>query len=221
MGSVSPVKKLVASNKQVVHYKATSGFIFQLFVKSQVQGLQISMGDLMTYPLTLTPPSVATIDGFFAKTNKAKGMSYLTGKGDIYTSIHENCALIQDGNSSFYMSNVPPTMKTISQRIFASLPKSTELIFSTDTYCERLESPKSAERNLRGCGERYIVEGINVRRPHDWGTFLTNDENKRSFIRLLRDHWSSPDMAEEISQRALIFIEDGQAYKISSSSDHT
>lgn len=48
--------------------------------ESQVQGLQNSISELMTYPLILTPYSVATIDGFFAKTSKAKGMNYLIGK---------------------------------------------------------------------------------------------------------------------------------------------
>ena len=175
----------------------------------------------MTYPLTLTPYSVSTIDGFFAKTNKAKGMNYLINKDNEVNVVPENCALIQDGNSSFYMSNVPPTMKTISERIFASLPKAAVVIFSTDTYVDRLRSPKSAERNSRGCGDCYIVEGINVRRPPDWNNFLLNDENKRSFIHLLRLHWGSSDMANEISQRTIIFIENGQAYNISSHDGHT
>ena len=65
MASTAPEQKLIASNQKVI------------FVKSQVLGLQVSISDLMTYPLTLTPYSMATIDGFFAKTNKAQEMNYL------------------------------------------------------------------------------------------------------------------------------------------------
>ena len=75
--------------------------------------------------------------------------------------------------------------QTISQRIFGSLPAATETIFSTDSYVDRLHSPKSAERNRRGYGEKFIVEGLNIHRPVDWKAFLTNDENKTSFKHLL------------------------------------
>lgn len=88
------------ANKQVVQYKATSGFLFQLFIKSQVQGLQLSISELLTYLLTMTPYSITTTDGFFAKTNKAKGMNYLINKKNERMFIPENYALIQDGNSS-------------------------------------------------------------------------------------------------------------------------
>ena len=55
--------------------------------------------------------------------------------------------------------------QTISQRIFGSLSAAAETIFSTYSYVDRLHSPKSAERNRRGCGEKFIVEGLNIRRP--------------------------------------------------------
>ena len=124
------------------------------------------------------------------------------------------CTLIQDGNSSFYMKDVPPTMKTISQRIFGSLPAAAETMFSTDCYVDRLHSPKSAERNRRGYGEKFIVEGLNIHRPVDWKAFLTNDEIKKSFMHLLLQHWSSPSIMEDIVRRPIIFIEGGHAFKL-------
>ena len=39
MASTASEQKLIASNQKVIQYKATSGFIFQIFVKSQVLGL--------------------------------------------------------------------------------------------------------------------------------------------------------------------------------------
>ena len=215
MSSTTPKRKLVASNQKVIQYKATSGFIFQIFIKSQQLKSQISISDLMTYPLTLTPYSISTIDGFFAKNNKAKGMNHMIQDAEnAQLPSPSQCALIQDGNSSFYMSDVPRTMKAISERTFKSLPAAVETVFSTDTYIDRLYSPKSAERDRRGCGEHFIVSGLNVHRPADWKGFLTNDENKKAFIHLLLDHWSSHDMMENIIRRPVIFIEAGQAFKI-------
>jgi hypothetical protein len=37
---------------------------------------------------------------------------------------------------------------------------------------------KGVERTRRGCGEKLIVGGGKTRRPKDWKSFLTNDENK-------------------------------------------
>ena len=144
-------------------------------------------------------------------------MNYLIKDADnacALLSDPNECALIQDGNSSFYMKDVPPTIKTISQRFFGSLPAAVETMYSTDSYVDRLHSPKSAERDRRGCGEQFIVEGLNIRRSVDWKDFLTNDENKKSFIHLLLVHWSSPSMMEEIVRRPIIFIEGGQAFKL-------
>ena len=112
------------------------------------------------------------------------------------------------------MKDVPPTMKTISQRIFGSLPAAAETTFSTDSYVDRHYSPKSGDWDRRGCCEKFIVGGPNIRRSVDWKAFFTNDENKKSFIHLLLEHWSSPSIMEESVRRPIIFIEGGQAFKL-------
>ena len=58
------------------------------------------------------------------------------------------CDLIVDGNATLYMNNVPQTMKTISERIFKSLPAAAETVFNTDSCVDRLHPPKSAEREV-------------------------------------------------------------------------
>ena len=103
------------------------------------------------------------------------------------------------------MKDVPQAMQAISQRILNSLPAAAEIVFSTDTYTDRLHSPKSAERDRRGCGERFIVHGLNIHRPADWKAFLTNNENKKSFINLLLRQWSSADMMEAILEKNIGF----------------
>ncbi|KAL7404873.1 hypothetical protein ABVT39_020258 [Epinephelus coioides] len=205
MSSTTPKRKLMAPNQKVIQYKATSGFILQIFIKSQELKSQISISDLMTYPLTLTPYSISTIDGFFAKTNKAKGMNHMIKDAEnAQLPSPSQCAL---SHSSFYRRDVPQTMKTISEHTFKSLPAAAETVFSTDTYVDRVYSPKSVETDRRGCGERFMVSGLNVHRPAGWNGFLTNDENKKAFTHLLLNHWSSPDMMEDILRRPVIFIE--------------
>jgi hypothetical protein len=35
------------------------------------------------------------------------------------------------------------------------------------------------ERKRRGCSEKLIVTGENMKKPPDWKTFLANEENKK------------------------------------------
>ena len=115
----------------------------------------------MTYPLTLTLYSMATISGFLAKTNKAQGMNYLIKDVDNACALPPNpneCALIQDGNSSFYMKDVPPIMKTISQRIFVSLPAAADIL-SVQTVISIVSTHQS---RLSGIGEG-VVKGSSLK----------------------------------------------------------
>ena len=45
-------------------------------------GARLDLQELMSYPLTLIPYSMATADAFFAKTNKANGMELITDVDD-------------------------------------------------------------------------------------------------------------------------------------------
>ncbi|CAJ1079900.1 hypothetical protein XNOV1_A042672 [Xyrichtys novacula] len=154
LSSTTPKRQLVASNQKVIQYKATSGFIFQIFIKSQLLWSQINISELMSYPLTVTPYSISTVDGIFAKNNKAQGMNLMIKDAEnVELPSASQCGLVVDGNATFYMSNVPQTVKTISERIIKSQRPEAEMVFSTDTYVDRLHSPKSAERDH--CGERF------------------------------------------------------------------
>ena len=70
---------------------------------------------------------MATIDWFFAKTNKAKGMKYLINDADhAKLPVLNEYALTQEGSSSFHGHDVTPTMKMMSHRIFGTLPVAAE-----------------------------------------------------------------------------------------------
>ena len=110
----------------------------------------------MIYPFTLTPYAIVTLDGFFAKTNKAQGMNHMASKMmHSYQNLHKQL-------SSCYMKDIPSNMKLVSKRIFSVLPAAAKIVFSNDRYNSL--SPKAAEGLRRGCQEKFIVEGINMKR---------------------------------------------------------
>lgn len=85
-----------------------------------------------------------------------------------------------------------------------------DIIFSTDQY--RPESIKSMERKHRGCGEKLIIGGGATKRPTEWKQFLTNEENKVQFIRLILKQWSGDKYASKLQGRKVIFICEECAY---------
>ena len=55
-------------------------------------------------------------------------------------------ALIQEGNSSFHMNVVSPTLKMISHRIFNTLPADADEN-NTDSYVDRLHNNNNINNN--------------------------------------------------------------------------
>ena len=112
--------------------------------------------------------------------------------------------LIIDGNAVFHiLSNVPDTFGDIAVAIFKSVPKSGDIVFSTDAY--HANSIKSQERKRQGCSERYLVKGPSVKKPANWKDFLTNDENKETLVDMLLTVWSENSFVENLKDR-MVFI---------------
>ena len=59
-----------------------------------------------------------------------------------------------------------------------------DVIFSTDMYVEG--SAKGTERTYRGCGERLFIQGENTKRPSNWKSCLTNEDNKKQLEQAMR-----------------------------------
>ena len=87
-------------------------------------------------------------------------------------------------------------------------------MFSTDQYLP--DSVKSMERQRRGTGEKLILNGEATKKPPDWKSFLSNDENKAQFIRLMLKMWKRDEYASNLQARQVIFICDGQATLLTS-----
>ena len=80
--------------------------------------------------------------------------------------------------------------------------RKSDIIFSTDMYLEN--SIKSMERKRRGCSEKLIVTGENMKKPPDWKTFLANEENKKQLIELLCRVWSTDNFAPKLLGKNVI-----------------
>ena len=74
---------------------------------------------------------------------------------------------------------------------------------------------KAVEKFRRGSAEKLIVGGENTKKPKEWKLFLTNNENKKQVIEVLLAVWSSDSCKDNIRDRVVILICEGEAYEIS------
>ena len=215
MGDRKKAVKLTTAKNKVIEYRQQGNIFLQLLMRSQ-EGGKVEIEDLMKYPLTPVPYSLATADGFFNKTDKSKGFHYLMK--DVENSpmpSSETSLIIEDGNAVFhYLKEVPANFKQICHKILDMLPKKSDVVFSTDMYYP--DSVKSVERRRRGCAEKLVLQGELTKRPGDWQTFLTNDENKLQLIRLILRVWSDDEVADKYKDRKLILVAEGHAYSFES-----
>ena len=86
-------------------------------------------------------------------------------------------------------------------------------ISSTDSYHQ--DFIKSQERVRRGCREQFILQGSVTRKPKDFKAFLTNDENKAEFCKVLLQVWSSSAAASHLERCTdAVIIVDGIAHRL-------
>ena len=193
-----------------------ANIVFQLLVRSQCDDLSIDLKELLAYPLTPVPYSIAIADDFLNKADKSKGYHFLTKYvEDAPPPSDDKTLVIEDGNAAFYyLKDLPPNFRDICARLFDMVVRNSDIIFSTDMYLEN--SIQSMERKRRGCSEKLIVTGENTKKPPDWKTFLVNEENKNQLIVLLCRVWSTDNFAPKPLGKNVITISDGHAFHITS-----
>ena len=161
------------------------------------------------------PPSLATPDGFFAKTNKAAILHYLLEHAtpeDL--SYHKDALFIQDGMALLHvLTNLPPTCGDICLQILDQMVAKKHFIFSTDSYhsCPI----KAQERLRRGSSDRIILSGPATRKPFDFKIFLANDDNKKQLCQLLLRVWGDRVAASRLqrTEMAILIVEE-KAYQL-------
>ena len=213
MGSMSKSVLIKTGKNRMVEYKQQGNIAFQLLVKSQADDIRLELAHVMKYPLTPVPYSIATADGFFAKTDKSKGFHYLTKHIDSDELPPANTTLVQDGNALFHcMKQIPANFSDISVALFDMLPKCGDVIFSTDMYYKN----STKERQQRGRGEKLLIQGISTKKPADWNIFLKNSDNKKQLVRVMLTVWSQDKMAKKIVGRKIILVCGNKAYLLTS-----
>jgi hypothetical protein len=209
----TPIK---SSQNKIIEYRQQSNIAFQLLVRSQCDDLRIDLKELLAYPLTPVPHSIATSDGFLNKTDKSKGYHFLTKDvEDVSPPPDDKTLVIEDGNvACYYLKDLPPNFRDICVRLFDMVVRKSDIIFSTYMYLEN--SIKSMERKRRGYSEKLIVTGENMKKAPDWKTFLVNEENKKQLIELLCRIWSTDNFAPKLLGKNVITVSDGHAFHIAS-----
>ena len=126
----------------------------------------IDLDVLLSYSLSPVPHCLDTPDGFFSKTNKASMLPFLMEDYNAGVQYPKDSMSVQDGNAFFYtLVNLPPTFGGICLEILDLMVSKRSFIFSTESY--HLDSIKMQERQRRGCGEQFILDGSATRKSKD------------------------------------------------------
>ena len=215
MDSANPSVTLTKSDKTHVQYRQDGSFVFNLLVQLEKMGTdKIDLKDFMSYPLTPVPYCIGTLDGFLAKTNKAKCFQWLTNKvGSSKSPNNDDTLVIEDGNAYFHcLSDIPDNFGMIAEKIFHMISSYNSVVFSTDMY--RTDSVKSMERVRRGTSTKLLIGGPKTKKPPDWKQFLKNDENKKRLIEIIQEVWSSESFVSKIGNKKITFICEDKATEL-------
>ena len=112
------------------------------------------------------------------KTDKSKRLKYLLDDTDDANvpPQDKNVLLTEDGYALFHsIEEIPGNFRQISRS-----SQNVYVIFSTDMYMYKADSVKTMERIRRGSAEKLLVQDENTKKPADWKTFLTNEDNKQA-----------------------------------------
>ena len=102
--------------------------------------------------------------------------------------------VIQDDNAFFHvMSNNTSNSYLIARAIFDIIPRSGDIIFSTEG------SIKQMERQMLGTSDTLIISGPLQKKPADWKTCLMNSENKSQLVDVMNDVWCSHKFAPKLA----------------------
>ena len=206
MANTSKSVKIKTTGNKVIELKQQGNIAFQLLMKLQGLDLSIDLQEVMSFQLTPIPSCLGTPDGFLNKTNKAMGMKLITKDMEDNTPpASEKTLLVIDGNAIYHsMTEIPDTIKGACEKVYQTIPKTSDVSFSIDMYKE--QSIKCLERERRGSGDKLLVKGPAIKRPGDWKGFLSNDENKQQFTDILLQVWSDDSFASNLGNRKVCVI---------------
>ena len=152
----------------------------------------VSMKEVMTYPLSPIPWPLALPDGGFVTTVKSKPLESLESRVEPEEALPDNCCMIFDGMVLLQQLDGIPlsTFGDISEYILKRKEKSnaTTVYFVTDQYLR--ESVKGYERSRRSANGalRVRIERRDQKKPNQLKKYFRNDDNKREMTQFLLDY---------------------------------
>ena len=208
------LRKKTKVEGKAIELRAERNIYGQLAVLSMNHDLD--MQKVMQYPLGPVPWALATADGSPAHTNKANLGHELLEAGNFNTAAFPESAFIQDACELLQkITPLPDTFGQLAHKVFLHLPNQKEIHFVADTY--RADSIKNSERERRGSGAVFILNGGYTRIPKDFkSTFMANGQNKTALLRLILSEWKKPAYAGSFNGRSIYCSIDGRCYKLSS-----
>ena len=159
----------------------------------------IDLHVVLSYSLSPVPHCLGTPDGFFSKTNKICTLRFLMESYNRDVQYPTDSMFIQDWNALFHtLMNLPPTFGGICLQIFDLMISKKSFIFSTDSYYP--DSIKRQERQQRGCGEQFILDGSATRKLKDSKVFLTEGANKKQLNEILLKVWGNTEASSHLQK---------------------
>lgn len=204
--SMKKTATVINKHNKEVKITAQRNVYAQLLMVAQHNNIDLQK--LFTYPLAPVPWSLATGDGMPAKTDKAVLLHELEKKSPQslpFSQVSGNDVYVLDGNVILHsVKFLPETFGQLARQILKGLPPVSVIHFVTDTYKD--SSIKSAERLRRGTSEPIILKGSLSKVPRNFQKFLSNSDNKKNLIKLLKNEWSNDFYAAMLKNKELYFV---------------
>lgn len=183
-----------------------------LYVAAQQK---LDLKEVLSYPLTIVPLSLAHIDGSMNKTDKSSLMRKLESKSIDHTQpVKADVYLIDFMYFLRTMTDLPATFGGIAKVILKYACTYGNIIhLICDTYSEE-PSIKDFERANRGVDASvYSIQGRDQRRPADFRRALLSTSFKTSLINFLAEEWTALDYIEILEGNTAYFALEEVCYK--------
>lgn len=192
--SVKTFKSLKKCIVKLKHVQATvevnQNILRSLLAFSISNERVIDLAVALTYPLSTTPLSFVTDDGYERQTSKSKLTGVLTvrvalkdSKADgCVKNIKENTTSIIDLIATIHaMTNLPETYEEFFWNFVSTLPRGPKQ-FNIVAHTHRENSIKGGEKSTCGSSEKVVIASCMSRLHRDFSVFMKNGENKTRLI---------------------------------------
>ncbi|XP_057314196.1 uncharacterized protein LOC130655456 [Hydractinia symbiolongicarpus] len=203
------VKKVCKVKEKNITIAAERSVFAKLLIIAQNRN-NISMKEVLSYPLSPIPWALALPDGGLVKTVKSKLLAKIEEGIDPEESLPTNCCTIFDGMVLLQQLDGIPllTFGDISEFLLKRILrcKSQIIYFVTDQYFQN--SVKGYERSRRTADGtlRVRIERRDQKKPSQLKKYMRNDENKKEITQFLLNDWSNESRFVGLLDRREIYF---------------